>query len=94
MTTIARTVTFGDVAENRPGMQHIGSMADHGLSLEELTHAKDRFEASGCFCELINLCDPELIGFDVNKCHYDSPIPMETAKLLVVRGGVSKLAET
>jgi len=49
------TITFGEVAENGPGMQKLGKMAPEGLTGEELLTAKQRFEDAGYECELINL---------------------------------------
>ena len=67
-------------------MEHIGSPACKGLSLEELTHAKTLFEQQGYQCELIdlrenyNLPDPELLS--------------DSAQILIVRKGVEALAKT
>lgn len=49
------TITFGDVAENHPGMQKLGKLASQGLSLKELQDAKAKFEGNGYACELINI---------------------------------------
>ncbi len=38
------TITFGEVAENGPGMQQLGVKAAAGLSYEELVRAKHAFE--------------------------------------------------
>lgn len=52
----ARTITFWRCCrECRSGMEHIGSPASKGLSLEELTTPKTLFEEQGYQCELIDL---------------------------------------
>ena len=51
----ARTITFGDVAENGPGMERIGEAAKSGLSYAELMSAKLAFERTGILCELVDL---------------------------------------
>lgn len=89
----ARTITFGDVAENGPGMEHIGSMCEKGLTEEELVAAQVAFENARYECELIDLCNEDLIGFDITKCNYNSSIPLNSAKLLIIRKGVELLAK-
>ena len=49
------TLTFGDCAENHKGMQEIGERAASGLTLADLTKAKEYFEGVGVECELVNL---------------------------------------
>ena len=83
----ARTITFGDVAENGPGMEHIGSSVSRGLSLQELHEAQRLFTEDGYQTELVNLvtlasCET-LWGPD--------DIPPETAQVLIVRNGVGAL---
>ena len=87
----ARTITFGDVAENGPGMEHIGTKASCGLSLDELKDTKLRFEEAGFVCHLIDLACEEYAGFDVNKLECGESIPMDSSWLLVVKGGVNAL---
>ena len=57
MTKETMTITFGDVAENHPGMQKLGKLAKEGLTLEDLQNAKANFEGNGYVCELININD-------------------------------------
>ena len=49
------TITFGDCAENHKGMQMIGKEADRGYTIQDLEHAKNKFEQSGAICELVDL---------------------------------------
>ena len=91
----ARTITFGDVAENGPGMQHVGTAAGAGLTRAELEAAKLAFEAKGQVCELIDLRQDNGMGSHVS----DVPIPVcdnwdafDSACLLVVRGGGGMLS--
>lgn len=90
--TTARTITFGDVAENGPGMEHIGSKASFGLSVEELEQAKANFEKYGYKCYLLDLASEEYAGFDIKKLPNGNSISIESSKLLVVRKGVRALA--
>ena len=83
----ARTITFGDVAENGPGMEHIGSPASKGLSLEELTTAKTLFEKQGYQCELIDLRKQSDLPFSPEDLS-------DSAQILIVRNGVEALAKT
>lgn len=83
MTT--RTITFGDVAENGPGMEHIGKASGIGLTRSDLEEAKRRFEARGVRCELNDLISAawEDVPNDINENRAD----FESACLLVIRGG-------
>jgi hypothetical protein len=95
----ARTVTFGDVAENGPGMQHIGKASGVGLTREELELAKTRFEAAGLACDLIDLrmkgwafpLSPTALR-EVPAAILDGWSGLDSACLLVVRGGAGFLA--
>ncbi len=49
------TITFGDVAENHPTMQKLGTMATEGFSVAEMEVMQERFTAAGCACEMITL---------------------------------------
>lgn len=49
------TITFGEVAQNHSGMQRIGNTFDKGLTFEDLTEAKRKFENNNRECELIHL---------------------------------------
>jgi hypothetical protein len=51
----AITITFGDGAVNRDGMQKLGKPASSGFSFADLTSAKQFFEERGCECEIHNL---------------------------------------
>ena len=87
----ARTITFGDVAENGPGMEHIGSKSNIGLSLEELQIAKEKFEKAGYTCYLIDLASKEYCNFDIEKFSNRDFNEMNSAKVLVIRNGISAL---
>lgn len=81
----AISITFGDQAENGPGMQKLGRPAPAGLAEEDLRRAQAAFEALGARCELIDLVAAgrvEEFGGDAGP---------EPAFLLVVRGGVDAL---
>jgi len=70
------TLTFGDCAENHVGMQKIGNILDHGLSVNELKNYEKYFRENGLTTELI-----ELNRFaDVNE---------DDAYLLVIRNAVN-----
>jgi hypothetical protein len=94
----ARTVTFGDVAENGPGMQHIGTASGVGLTRAELEHAKAKFEEEGLVCDMIDLREEGWIGIvaegsgDVPPVVLDDWDGLDSACLLVVRGAVGFLA--
>lgn len=77
------TLTFGEIAENGPGMQKLGTKAATGLSLEVLMRAKQLFEQSGCKCELVDLVAAAGVGDLIPK--------PEPAYILVVRNGVAVL---
>jgi len=91
----ARTVTFGDVAENGPGMQHVGTASGVGLSLRDLQHAKTKFEAVGLVCEIVDLrlaaWENKPLGL-VPSCVLDAWPGLESACLLIVRGAADVLA--
>ena len=90
----ARTVTFGDVAENGPGMQHIGTASGVGLTRSELEKAKIKFEAQGLACELWDLRMEGLLEEEdgVLTGILNSWSELDSACLLVVRGGADLLA--
>jgi hypothetical protein len=75
------TITFGDCAENHVGMQKLGALAPCGFTAAELAAARDRFEAAGCDCELV-----DLVAAGCVEEHRPEP-----ASVLVVRGGVDAL---
>lgn len=92
---VARTITFGDVAENGPGMQHIGTASGVGLMRDDLEKAKAKFERAGLTCELIDLrfegWASEALG-QVPSPVLDSWHDMDSACVLVVRGAAELLA--
>src|SRR5579864_4307797 len=49
------TITFGDQAENNPGMQKIGTLSDKGFTCKELKQLHEKFKNEGYKMELINL---------------------------------------
>ena len=75
------TLTWGDVCENGPGMQKIGVEDESGYSIEEIEVMKNKFEKSGCVCEMINMNDKVDFGGE----------DVEEARILVIRGGVNVL---
>ena len=89
MSTI--TITFGDRAENHKGMQiiqssnvknkHIG-----GYGIGNLNMAKQKFEADGFICELVNLSDL-IANMELDKKNIPS------ACVLVVRNCIDKMLE-
>ncbi len=70
------TITFGEVAENHVGMQKIGKLAENGFNLNELSQAKEIFEAKGYQCELITL---------------EHKLSKDKGYVLIVRNGVQCL---
>jgi hypothetical protein len=52
----AMTLTFGEVAENGPGMERIGQRAKEGFQHADLLQAITWFETHGVTCRLIDLC--------------------------------------
>lgn len=51
----ACTLTFGERAENHAGMQLLGEEVKDGFSISGLRLIRERFEAKGAVCELIDL---------------------------------------
>lgn len=49
------SITFGDRAENGPGMEQLGTMASKGFSFDELKEVQNMFEKKGAQCEIIHL---------------------------------------
>jgi len=82
----AITITFSDVCENGVEMQKLGQLNDRGLSLEELTNAKNYFEKLGVVCELIDLG----LAIDDNL-KSDKTLCYEPAYVLVIRNGADCL---
>jgi hypothetical protein len=70
------TITFGECAENHKGMEMLGSKANEGFTIEDLTIAQANFEAAGARCELLRL---------------DKDGTQAPAAILVVRQGVQLL---
>ena len=82
----ARTITFGDVAENGPGMQHIGKASGVGLTRADIEFSKSSFEELGVVCEIIDLRLAANGEEDVKD--------MDSACILIVRGGGGALCYT
>lgn len=76
------TITFGEVAENGPRMQQLGTIATDGFSPTDLEIAKTRFEEAGCDCELIDLVALSGLG----ATHGLAP-----ACILIIRNGAEAL---
>lgn len=85
------TLTFGECAENHVGMQKLGEKGEHGFTLQELSAAKEKFEANGCVCELIDLST--LVGADGSFLYEGARIRVPPAAVLLVRGGAQKIME-
>lgn len=73
---IITTITFCDRGENHVGMQMIGKLAKRGFTIAELESAKQKFEAKGYICLLV----------DLSK--HAGQRDVAEAKVLVVRGGI------
>lgn len=82
------TITFGDVAENHPRMQKLGTLSDKGFSVVELKEMQKRFVESGCKCELVDL--GAILPKDLAYKEKEDGIE---AVVLVVRKGVDALLE-
>jgi hypothetical protein len=76
------TITFGDCAENNPGMQKIGTQADTGFELNELIQFKRKAESSGYKCSLVDLSEYMGDVADIDYSSYDTE-----AYFLLVRNG-------
>ncbi len=76
------TITYGDQAENHRGMQIIGTRAEKGFSLDDITFAQTKFESEGCVVERIDLKNylPEELRENAEDAH-----------LLIIRGGVNHI---
>ena len=81
----AISLTFGDQAENGPGMEKIGAPRPAGLGEADLLRAKASLEAAGARCEILDL----VAGGGVEG--YGGDEGPEPALVLVVRGGVDAL---
>ena len=79
------TVTLGDVGENHVDMEHVGTPATHGYSMEMMAFLKERLEALGAVCESVNL-NEGLVG-----TQYEGQ--GDPAQVLVVRGGVNAILQ-
>lgn len=77
------TITYGDMAENHVGMQKIGTLAEKGYSLNDITHAKTYFESIGGECTLMDLRDA--VKDNSIRAH------LEPAYVLIIRNGVDSL---
>lgn len=76
------TITYGDVVENRAGMEKVGVAKEEGFNLEDLTKAKTYFDGLGCTTELHHLNDM------LNNWAKPPNVEVEDAYLLVIRKGV------
>jgi len=72
------TITYGDVAENHARMQKIGTLHEHGYSIEKLKNIQTRLNTYGLVTELIDLN----AGLDTSY---------EKAMILVIRQGVQHI---
>jgi hypothetical protein len=81
----AITLTFGDQAENGPGMEKIGTPLACGLTEDELARAQGSLTAAGARCALVDLV---AAGKVEGSGGDDGPEP---AFVLVIRGGVDAL---
>jgi hypothetical protein len=77
------TLTYGDIAENNPGMQRIGKLAT-GFTLDDLHRFRQHFKDMGRNTMLVNL----------SKQLPDGEISDMDAYLLVIRDGLSSLLNT
>lgn len=78
------TITFGDVAENGPGMEQLGKMATKGFTLKDLKFARDIFKNGGYKTRLVNLRKY------LPESEYDNAKP---AQILIVKKGVEMLLD-
>jgi len=72
------TITYGEVCENHAGMQKIGKLADHGISILNLKAIQQHFHDLKYVTELIDLVEAGGI----------TPVESLDAMILIVRGGV------
>ena len=78
------TITFGDVAENGPGMEQLGDISAKGFTLQDLRFARDIFKEGGYKTRLVNLRKY------LPESEYDNATP---AQILVVKKGVEMLLD-
>lgn len=74
------TITFGECVENHAKMEMIGTQIPKGLSVDEITFAKQIFEMNGHLCELIDLHD-----YLPKNTNY-ADLNVEDACILIIRG--------
>jgi len=79
------TITYGDRAENHVGMQQVGQLAENGFTYADLDSARQKFEALGCECELVDL-----------RSEQDALLrqSLPAAHVLIVHDAVSKLLDS
>jgi hypothetical protein len=78
---MSTTITFSGCVETHAGMEVLGSLSETGLSRAELEAAREKFEARGSECQLVDLvasAQAEAFG----------PQP---ACILIVHGGINAL---
>lgn len=80
------TITFGDVAENGIGMEKLGQEYGRGLTVSELSDARDTFEQQGMETELVDLTQA-ITDDDLDYLRSDEGKPKSIKK-------TSKLPET
>lgn len=80
------TITMGNAAENRIGMEIIGNKDAEGFNLKDLERAKAWFEEKGIVCELICLND-----FLPKGKEKELKLKADKAYLLIARKGMSAI---
>ena len=89
------TLTFGDVAESHVGMQKLGTMAEHGFTLQDINRAAKFFNKKGCKTLIIHLNDylPEKGNDDEETkfLHHAKTAEDFQAYVLIVRGGLTAI---
>lgn len=79
------TITFGDVAENNPGMQKIGKLADSGFTYQDLLDTENNFIKFSEQC-------PELkIATEIINLNTYNNMEGDPAYLLIIRNGINML---
>jgi len=75
------TITYGDCAENHVGMQKMGQMATHGLTLKQLQTMESYFKSKGAKTELIMLAEAGELPEELQR-----PDTLD-ASVLIIRNG-------
>jgi hypothetical protein len=90
------TMTYGDRAENHNGMQVIGTMANHGFTIDELKDCKRRFEDHGFVTVLYDLNTYQAPGPGPGPGPGSGPgvgLVTEPAQVLVIKRAVNCLLQ-